>query len=193
MECRLTKGVTGSILDDSTPGHRLDFVYKIVRVWEIPVGTLLSGGIGTLPLAPIAAVTEQELPGVIDAMKRRTDTELPAQEARELWTATRILMGLRWLPDLVGQLLHGVQGMKESATYQEIVREGMQEGREQGIVQGRTAEARSLLLRQGSKRFGPPDAAVRERLEAIVHLPHLEALFDRVLDGTCTSWGELLG
>ena len=96
---------------------------------------LLAGGLGTLPLAPISAVTEPELPRVVDAMKRRLDREAPPREARELWTATRILMGLRWSPGLVGQMLKGVQGMKESATYQQIVSEGRKEGRKEGRIE----------------------------------------------------------
>ena len=185
----LSPDVRGSILDSSTPEHRLDFEYKLIRVWEIPASTLLSGGLGTLPLAPIGAVDESELPGVIEAMKRRLDNEVPAEEARELWTATRVLMGLRWSPNLVGQLLRGVQGMKESATYQEIVREGI----EQGMEKGRAAEARFLLLRGGQKLLGPPDAAVRAQLEAIADLPRLEDMQDRLLDGTAKTWDELLG
>src|SRR5262245_57976819 len=35
----------------------LRFRYRVIRVWQLPVATLLSGGLGTLPLAPISAVT----------------------------------------------------------------------------------------------------------------------------------------
>ena len=184
----LSASVTGSIVDRSAPEHRLEFEYKLIRVWEIPVETLMSGGVGTLPLAPISAVNESDLPSVLEKMKRRLDSEVAAEEARELWTATRILMGLRWSPDLVGQLLKGVQGMKESTTYQEIVREGI----EQGIEKGRAAEVRSLLLRRGAKPLGSPDAAVRERLEAITDLHQLEDMMDRLWDGTVKTWSELL-
>src|SRR5205823_1648072 len=47
------------------------FRYHVIRVWEVPAEPLLKGGVGTLPLAPIAAVTEGELPGIIQRMERR--------------------------------------------------------------------------------------------------------------------------
>ena len=45
----------------------------MVKVWEMPVGSLLVGGLGTLPLAPISQVNEAQLPGVIEATKLRLD------------------------------------------------------------------------------------------------------------------------
>ena len=88
----------------------------------------------------------------------------PARED-QLWVATFILMGLRFDDAFSRRLLEGAQGMKESVTYQSILREGMAEGRAMGIDEGRE-EARRLLMRQGVKRFGEPSATLRTRLEA---------------------------
>ena len=156
----------------------------LVKVWQLPVESLLSGGLGTLPLAPISQVSEGQLPGVIEAMRRRLDTEVKAEEAKELWTATRLMMGLRWSPELVGKLLRGVHGMKESSTYQEIVQETMKKGR--------SAEALAYLLRRGEKVFGAPNTATLRILEAITDPSQLEALTDRVIDGRAGSWDSLL-
>jgi hypothetical protein len=41
------------------------FRYQVVRVWRLRPEPLLSGGLGLLPLAPISAVTEAELPGIL--------------------------------------------------------------------------------------------------------------------------------
>jgi hypothetical protein len=41
------------------------FRYGVVRVWQLPAETFLGGGLGILPLAPLSAVAETELPGVI--------------------------------------------------------------------------------------------------------------------------------
>src|SRR5947209_4148043 len=38
------------------------FRYQVLRVWQTPAATFLAGGLGLLPLAPIAAVTASELP-----------------------------------------------------------------------------------------------------------------------------------
>ncbi len=77
-----------------------------------------------MPLAPISAVAEQELPRVIKRMRERLRRE---ERAKELWTATRILLGLRFPNALIDALLQGVMGMKESVSYQAIVAEGLAE------------------------------------------------------------------
>jgi predicted transposase YdaD len=47
------------------------FRYQVIRVWELSAASLLAGGLGTLPLAPISNVTQAELPDVIDRLKER--------------------------------------------------------------------------------------------------------------------------
>ena len=49
----------------------LRFEFDIVRAWEQSVDRLLNGGIGTLPLAPLADVTLDHLPDVIRVMDER--------------------------------------------------------------------------------------------------------------------------
>ena len=107
----------------------LTFRYQIVRIWQLPVETCLDGGLGLVPLAPLGAVTEAELPAVIGRMRQRIDHEATAEEAATLWTAADVLMGLRYSRELVSELLRGVQNMKESVTYQAIVEEGVEKGR----------------------------------------------------------------
>ena len=60
---------------------------------------------------------------------------------------------------------------------------------EQGIERGRVAEARNLILRWGTKRFGAPDRAVEAAL-AESDLVRLEGLADRLPEAE--SWQELL-
>jgi hypothetical protein len=79
--------------------------------------------------------------------------------------------------------------MEESSTYQAILRKG----RDKGLEEGRADEARSLLLRIGTRQFGPPDVDVRTRLDAVSDLGRLESLMDRMVDKTVTSWAQLLG
>ena len=65
---------------------------------------------------------------------------------------------------------------------------GEERGEERGMERGRAAEARSLTLRLGTKRFGEPDAAALATLES-ADLARLEALADRLLE--VESWQEL--
>jgi predicted transposase YdaD len=163
-----------------------EFRYQVVRAWQKPVEAVLSGGLGTLPLAPLSDVSRAALPGVIDRMKERIRREAPPDEAGLLWTATYVLMGLRYPENVTEQLLQGVRDMKESVTYQAI----LAEGRAEGLAQGRAAEARAILLRIGGKRFGPPSAQTRAAIEGVTSVERLELLTERLLD--VESWDELL-
>lgn len=57
----------------------------------------------------------------------------------------------------------------------------MQTGIEQGIEQGEQREARSVILRLGTRRFGSPTSAVKTALEA-ANPERLELLVDRLLE-----------
>ena len=65
---------------------------------------------------------------------------------------------------------------------------GEARGLEQGMEKGRTMEARNLVLRLGTRRFGLPDDAVKSALET-ASLERLEALADRLHEAE--SWEEL--
>ena len=99
-----------ALLQQSLPDGALyhEFRYNVVRVWECPVDQILAGGLGTLPLAPLGKVTENELPSVIQSMRKRLDPGDDQNQAEMLWTATYLLMGLKYPEDLIEQLLPGV-------------------------------------------------------------------------------------
>lgn len=164
----------------------LDFRYQLVRVWQLQVDVVLTGSPGTLPLVPLCAVSEDALPAAIARMDRRLSAEVTPAEAGQLWTATRVLMGLRFSEEKASMLLQGVRHMRESVTYQAIVAEGEAKGR----AEGKAAEARHLLLRLGRKRLGAIDAKTKAAIEEISSIAQLEDLSERVLD--VASWQELL-
>lgn len=165
---------------DDEPEPYVVFRYRVIRVWELDPEALLSGGISTVPLAPISNVRPADLPAVIERMKKRLSRE--KRRVRELWAATYILMGLRYSPDLADTLLRGVLTMKESSTYQAI----LAEGRAEGAVAGE----RKMLQLMGTERFGTPDPHVVAALNQIRDLEKLEALGIRLL--TATDWYDLL-
>ena len=51
-------------------------------------------------------------------------------------------------------------------------------------------EARAILLRLGTRRFGPPSEEACAAMEGITEIERLEGLTDRVLD--VESWDDLL-
>jgi len=95
--------------------------YRVVRVWGEDPEPYLTAGVNLVPLAPLANVAVEALPGLVRCMAARIDSE-PEPRAAKLWTATYLLMGLRYSEELASQLLEGVQKMQESTTYQAILR-----------------------------------------------------------------------
>src|SRR5438874_956004 len=139
----------------------LILVFILIFLWitrRSKIDESLAGGVGTLPLAPLAAVKEPELPAVIRRMKERVSAEAPPGEEAVLWTATYVLMGLRYDEALADELLRGVLAMEESVTYQAIIRKGKAEGRAEGEAKGRAEGAQRILVRIGTKALGNPDA-----------------------------------
>jgi predicted transposase YdaD len=169
------------------PGCRLDFAYQIIRVWELPPETLLQAGVGVLPLAPLANVTAEQLPEVVNLMSQRLSAEVPRADAMELWTAAHILMGIKYGRQMTNLILRSVrEQMRDSPTYLEI----LEEGEEKGIEKGTILSMQTTLLRQGERRFGPPAEAIRQQILANRDRDLLDGLLLRVLD--VSNWDDLM-
>ena len=67
---------------------------------------------------------------------------------------------------------------------------GEARGEVRGAARGKEEEARNLLLRLGTKRFGEPGKSVRARIEAISQIEALEQLVERTVD--VEAWQDLL-
>jgi hypothetical protein len=156
----------------------LEFHYTVIRLWQQPPESLLTGGLGLLPLAPLAAVPEEQVEGVIRRMEERMKAEAAPEEAGNLWAATYVLLGLHYSREFTAQLMQKVRAMKESVTYQAIIEEG------------KTLALQETLLALGTEQFGSPDEATRRTVLAITDLEYLQALAVRVLKAP--SWEELL-
>ncbi len=168
------------IYRDAFPGEPpyLEFHYQVVRAWQLPVETILSGGLGILPIAMLADVPKEGLPAVLSRMSQRLARDADPEQEALLWTAAYVLTGLRLPLETITSLFQGVRLMRESSAYQLI------------LAEGAVAEARKNLLCLGRKRFGSPPPAVVSTLEAIMDLDRLESLIERVLD--VTTWDALL-
>lgn len=155
----------------------------MIRVWKLPVESLLEGGLGTLPLAPISAITAEQLPGVLERMKERLGRPRVRSHAGKILGAAYVLMGLRYEQALIDRVFQGVLQMEESVTYQAILKKGLEQGRAQG--------ARKVVLFLGKQKFGvAPRLQILAALEAISDLEQLEQLASKVQQ--VESWEELL-
>ena len=168
-------------------GIYLDFLYSIVRIWQIPVHRVLAGPLGVLPVAPLADLTEEALPDVIRRMDQRIRNEASPADAEEIWTSVFLLMGMKYPAELALSLLKGVMGMEESTTYQFILKEGEARGEARGEALG----IRNTVLRIGTKRFGVPPPELLAEIESIASAALLQTIADRLLE--VESWQELLG
>lgn len=173
-----------------TGARTVEFSFRVIRIWQQPVDELLGGGLGVLPLAPLAAVAPDALPDVIRRLDERFHQEAPPLDVDELWAATFLLLGLRYHAGEARELLRGVIQMRESSTYQAVLDEGRIEGRAEGESLGRVAEARRVILDLGAQKFGRPDAATQQFLERLQDLEQLERLIRRIL--AADSWTALL-
>ena len=170
----------------------------MVKVWERAVEDILAGNLATLPLAPVSRVPAGEMPRIIERMDERIEREASPDERPDLWTATLLLMGLIYPENFAKTLLQGKSYMRDSTTYQAILREGeakgKAEGKAEGIAEGRAEgraeEARGLVLRLGRKQFGPPLREFEAKIQAMTDVEKLEELSERVLD--VSSWDELI-
>jgi predicted transposase YdaD len=164
----------------------LTFNYRIIRVWELPVEKLLQGGAALLPLAPLANRADISVESVLSQVERRIEQDVAAPRRKELWTSLSLLMGLSFSEGEIYRLIRGaVSQMKESVIYQDI----FAQGEARGEIQGEARGERMVLLRLGTKRFGP----VPEAIQKIIELATSERLIlwiDRLLD--VNSWEELL-
>jgi hypothetical protein len=130
-------------------------------------------------LAPISAVPQSDLPAVIQRMRHRLGAEADRTAVAELWTATAVLLGLRYEAEFVERLLQGVRAMKESTTYQAIQKEG------------RFQEVREDIRLLGEGKFKSPlPTHVQTTLDNILDLEQLKLLLRRILD--VSSWDELV-
>lgn len=183
------RGLTGRIECPGPTGEiTVSFNFEVVRIWQRPVDELLEGGIGTLPLAPIADVDRSRLPDIIRRIDERLDTEVPPADASQMWAATQLLLGLKYDTEEAQQLLQGITRMRESSTYQAILAEGREEGRDEEREAG-LRRLRGLLVDLAADRFGPADVATMSLIEQIGDADLLNRLIRSVLQ--VGGWQEL--
>jgi predicted transposase YdaD len=154
----------------------------------VPPERLLTAGLPLLTLVPVSAVSRERLTEVLRAVAERLRAEAPPGLMETLWAAAEILLGLNHPKERVKELTEeittmvlGIRGIEESSVYQDIFTKGKAEGRAEGKAEGRAEQARRILIRYGTKKFGPPDEPTKAQIAALTDLDRLQDLIDRVL------------
>jgi predicted transposase YdaD len=172
----------------------LTFTYNVVRLWQLPVATILRGGLATLPLALLCDLSGTTPEDVVQSLEGQIGRDAALEDRRKLWASTYLLAGVRYAPEIAGKLLErAVAQMKESSTYQKILADGRQEGISQGIAEGLSqgiAEGeRELFLRMARKHLGEPDTTTLSLVQS-ASKETIEVWADQLL--TSSTWQELI-
>lgn len=188
-----SRAVTGVLTRDGADGEQyLRFVYRVVRLWQMPAAPFLNGGLG---IAPLGLLTDEAGPRLAEYVKQfaaRVQAELPDPGRQDrLLADTFILLGMRYDNVVLRAAFREVQHMKESSTYQFILNEGREEGITLGLNKGRT-EARVETLRLTlttvlEQKFGsvPPD--LNAKIQAATDADKLEQAFRQALSLTAVA------
>jgi hypothetical protein len=121
---------TGALTRSYPDGREyLRFAYEVVRVWELPAEPLMTGGIGALPLALLTDEADGRLGEMVDRMDARMRAENVPDPVRVMvHTSGMLLLGLRYDDTTIHNAYLRARGMRESTSYQAILREGRAEG-----------------------------------------------------------------
>jgi len=116
--------------------------FQIIRLWEQSPQTLQQY-VGLLPFVSLCRTDdpEEELRQVTKQIEAIPDKEIQAN----LIAATYVISGLILDTEILQKLLRR-EFMKESVTYQEILREGIAEGIIRGEARGRSEAANQIAL-----------------------------------------------
>jgi hypothetical protein len=179
-----TSTMSGTFGQPDRLGRDWDFPFHVVRVWELPVETIIRGPAGLWPLAPVAGVDRTDILPVLLQVRERVFGELSRSRAETLWEATLQLLALRYDDESIEQWENIMAAIDISTT--KLGTRLLSQGR----VEGRVEEARENVVTLGSERFGPPPTEIAQALHATTDLAHLHHLVKRVLHAS--TWQELL-
>jgi predicted transposase/invertase (TIGR01784 family) len=145
--------------------------YRVIRLWEQNPDLFLNDP-ALLPLAPLTATNQPQT--LLQQVAEKID-ELETKQKAEILTYTKIVAGLKYNKDLIQRLFQGGM-MRESVIYQDILREGREEGREEGLRRERT-----LVLRQLTRKLGELPQEMSDRINNL-SIEQIENLGEALLD-----------
>lgn len=187
-------------LDESwIRGHRISALeYRVVKIYDIAVETLLNGPAGIAPMAVLSREVRarNDVPPLLERLHGRLVKQLPNDlgAVKNLWITAELYLGLKFKgPEhkaWIKALTRGVLTVKDSIIYQDI----FEEGEAAGLGKGRVEGCMKILLRLGAKRWGKPNPGEKVALEAIADLDRLDRMFDCMIEspGDVASWDDLL-
>jgi hypothetical protein len=184
-DLRLDHGIRYALFPER---GRMEFALEVIRLWEQPLERMLTGGLGLLPLATLAAMPEgvsraDAMPEILRRIQERLARESTQEQGDQFRTWTCTLAGIHLTESEIREIVRRSQSMiddilKESSFW---------------TVLKELAECKALqeqIIRRGTRKFGGMDKEVEAHLAEIGDLPHLERMLDSTF--TANSWDEVL-
>jgi predicted transposase YdaD len=164
-------------------GTRLRVDYQVVKLWEVDPRTILDlESPGLCVLAPFLRGDKKAL--CVESSRRIRRSKAPEGLKRDLLAVLAILAA-RKITDrtFLQRFLQEMKDMTGNYVIDYFLKQGEDRGAEKGRVEGAQIEARRMLLRALTKRFGPLPKRLRVAVEAIASRRRLEQLHDAAI--TC--------
>jgi predicted transposase YdaD len=143
--------------------------YRVIRLWEQDPAPLLE----ISALLPLATLAQADSPNaLLQQVASRLDMIEEQEEKRNISACIGVLAGLRFDEAIIRQYLRE-DIMKESVIYQGIIREGIQQGRQE--------EALSFTMRLLARRIGEVTPQLQSQIQNLT-TAQLEELGVALLD-----------
>ncbi|WP_413171174.1 Rpn family recombination-promoting nuclease/putative transposase [Anabaena azotica] len=148
--------------------------YRVINLWEIEASLVFAENLSSLlPFVPVLKGGGEEAIVRKAVIKLRENEQLSDLEPLLSFFASFVLE----IP-IVQQIMRwDMTVLRESPWYQQILKEGLQQGEQRGKQEGEA----NLIIRQLSKRFGNLDLEVASQIRQLSS-PQLETLGESIFD-----------
>lgn len=187
------------IEDPTQTGDALhDFRYQVLRLWEMPVETLLAGDPFLLPLAILSDESgsggDARVRAVMQAVQNRVvQPDVTHAVGAEILAVMGTILGVRYngkkLEAMLRYMLKLESWVRESSYHKLLQEQYMKEGLEKGLEAGREEASRSLILTLGRKRLGEPTQETLIALNGLTDATRLQEMAAHLLE--YESWDDL--
>ena len=205
------RNLTGILPVRPPVGRSWAFEYSLVRMWELPVDSFLNGSEYLLPLALLADIHRPDVVRTAQAVHDRVAALHDSALADKLLAIGGKFLLLRFGDMNVDELepVLGIRGYWQNPNVQAYLQRELDRmfkaqieermkaasaavratAHLEGRQEGRADEARTMIHRLGTAKFGKPTKKVTGQLTGVSDIAELEDLGVRLL--TANSWKEL--
>jgi predicted transposase YdaD len=138
------------------------FNYRVINLWELEAEEVLRQELYPLiPMVPVMQGGDEE-----DVLRRATRMLREHENIGEMETILAFFAEFVFAPEVIRSIMRfDMTILRESELYKEILQEGIAEGKQLGLEEGRQQERLAMLQLLLSQRFGTVPPALVEQLQ----------------------------